>query len=317
MSISKTKTLTAAFKFCMFGVVLYFIVRNISGNIDKIKDADFRSYDPKFMFLAVITLFISLLYPVFIWKFILSSLGENIFTLPALRIWFISNLGRYIPGKVLQMAGLIYFAAKEGVARSKAVQSVLYSQIVSNGLGIIMGFSLLFIRSSRATFPNVYHSAIILIVMFMIILWFPSFFLRSSNFVLLKMKKQQIVKGLSNKDYVIFIFLHIINWIIMSTAFLLMAKSYTNISLSENPEVIFILPISWTLGLLAFFAPGGIGVREGSMTYLLSGIIPVQYALILPWLHRVIVTCSEIILTVIFSLYYKKPDGLYKIEEQN
>ncbi len=289
-------------------IIFWYIGKSITGNLDKIKDIEIAGFDPKYMFFSVITLFISLLYPVFAWKFLIFSLGEKINTLSALRVWFISNLGRYVPGKILQFAGLVFFAGKEGVNKSKAFQSVLYSQITANGLGIFMGLTLLTLKSGTNGFPNEFHLSLIIAAVFIIVLWFPSLFLRSSNYFLEKMKKQKFEETLTRKNYLVYILLQLINWLVMSFSFILLINSYTTLSVTKHPEVLFILPISWTLGLIAIFAPGGLGVREGSMSYWLSHFIPIEFALILPWIYRILITLSEIILTFIFVVFYKKPE---------
>lgn len=305
-------------KTILFLTVIWFLYKSISANFDKIKEINYSNYDPKFMFFSVITLFVSLVYPVFVWKFLIRSMGERINTLSALRIWFISNLGRYIPGKVFQVAGLVYLTSREGISRSKAVQSVLYSQITANGLGLFMGLGLLSLNKSGGSFPNHFHIALILIAVFIIILWFPTLFMRSSNFMLKKMKKEIIEQSVSQKNYIIYLILQVINWILMSVAFLFLISSYTDISVVKDPVLIFILPLSWTIGLLAVFAPGGVGVREGAMSYWLSMFIPIQYALVLPWIYRLLNTLVEVILTVIFAAAYKKPvkTGIDSLNEQ-
>jgi hypothetical protein len=305
-------------KTILFLTVIWFLYKSISSNFDKIKDINYSNYDPKFMFVSVITLFVSLVYPVFVWKFLIRSMGEKINTLSALRIWFISNLGRYIPGKVFQVAGLVYLTSSEGISRSKAVQSVLYSQITANGLGLFMGLGLLSLNNGKGSFPNHFHIILILIAVFITILWFPTLFMRSSNFMLKKMKKEIIEQSVSQKDYILYLILQVINWILMSVAFLFLISSYTNISVVQDPVLIFILPLSWTIGLLAVFAPGGVGVREGAMSYWLSMFIPIQYALVLPWIYRLLNTLVEVILTVIFATAYKKPvkTGIDSLNEQ-
>ncbi|MCG2759606.1 MAG: flippase-like domain-containing protein, partial [Candidatus Delongbacteria bacterium] len=286
-------------KITLFLLVIWYIYTNIAKNIEKIKEINFKNYDPKFMFFFVITLFISLIYPVFVWKYLLRSMGEKINTLSALRIWFVSNLGRYVPGKVLQIAGLVYLANKEGVSKSKAIQSVLYSQITANGLGLFMGLGLLLLKSNSIKFPNSFHLTLILIALFIFLLWIPSFLMKSSNFVLEKFKKQTIEQSLCRRNYMIYLSLQIINWILMSISFILFVNSYTGLSIKNNPETLFILPLSWTIGLIALFAPGGIGVREGAMSYWLSNFIPIEFALVLPWIYRIMNTIVEIILTLI------------------
>jgi len=292
----------------LLALVLWFVGRSIKDNFGRIENIRLTGFDPKYMFFSVIVLFISLIFPVFAWKYLLHSLGEKINTLSALKVWFISNLGRYFPGKVLQFAGIVYFSNKEGVSKGKAFQSVLYSQITSNGLGLLMGLALLLIKSGSENFPNAYHLSLILIISFVAVIWFPAVFMRSSNFVLEKFKKEKIESTIAPKNYFIYIILQTANWLIMSLAFVLVIKSYTHLSLSDNPQVLLILPISWTLGLIAVFAPGGIGVREGSMSFWLSSFIPLEFALVLPWIYRILITISEIILTVIFAVSYRKPD---------
>ena len=54
------------------------------------------------------------------------------------------------------------------------------------------------------------------------------------------------------------------------------------------------LAISSTLGLLALFAPSGLGVREGVLVYLLSLIMPSTVAVILSILTRLWMSFIEI-----------------------
>ena len=310
----KKKLLFNIVKALLLAIIFWYIGKSITGNLDKIENIEIAGFDPKYMFFSVITLFISLLYPVFAWKFLIFSLGEKINTLSALRVWFISNLGRYVPGKILQFAGLVYFSGREGVNKSRAFQSVLYSQITANGLGIFMGLTLLTLNSGSNKFPNEFHLSLIIAAVFIIILWFPSLFLRSSNYFLERMKKQKFEQTLTRKNYLIYILLQLINWFVMSFSFILLINSYTTLSVTKHPEVLFILPISWTLGLIAIFAPGGLGVREGSMSYWLSHFIPIEFALILPWIYRIVITLSEMILTFIFVVSYKKPELLKNLK---
>lgn len=312
----KKKIILNILKAALLAIIFWYIGKSITGNLDKIKDIEISEFDPKYMFFSVVTLFISLLYPVFAWKFLIFSLGEKINTLSALRVWFISNLGRYVPGKILQFAGLVFFAGREGVNKSKAFQSVLYSQITANGLGIFMGLTLLTLKSGSNRFPNEFHLSLIIAAVFIIVLWFPSLFLRSSNYFLEKMKKQKFEQTLTRKNYLVYMLLQLINWFVMSFSFILLINSYTTLSVTKHPEVLFILPISWTLGLIAIFAPGGLGVREGSMSYWLSHFIPIEFALIIPWIYRILITLSEIILTFIFVVSYKKPE-LLKVLKNN
>lgn len=54
------------------------------------------------------------------------------------------------------------------------------------------------------------------------------------------------------------------------------------------------LAISSTLGVIAVFAPAGLGVREGTLVYLLNNIVPTPIAVILSVVTRLWMTLIEI-----------------------
>jgi uncharacterized membrane protein YbhN (UPF0104 family) len=54
------------------------------------------------------------------------------------------------------------------------------------------------------------------------------------------------------------------------------------------------LAISSTLGLIAIFAPSGLGVREGALVYILSFMMATPVAVILSILTRIWITLIEI-----------------------
>src|SRR5262249_9965527 len=63
----------------------------------------------------------------------------------AARIWFISNLGRYIPGKVWQIGAMGVLAQEAGVSSMAAVGSALVVNIVN----ILAGFLVVAVAGSR------------------------------------------------------------------------------------------------------------------------------------------------------------------------
>jgi uncharacterized membrane protein YbhN (UPF0104 family) len=65
------------------------------------------------------------------------------------------------------------------------------------------------------------------------------------------------------------------------------------------------LAISSTLGLIAIFAPSGLGVREGALVYLLSLMMATPVAVILSILTRIWMTLIEIALIGMVYLFHK------------
>ena len=57
--------------------------------------------------------------------------------------------------------------------------------------------------------------------------------------------------------------------------------------------------ISWVIGYVALFAPGGIGVREAAMTALLAPVLPAHDALLYAAIHRFLWVAAELTLGII------------------
>ncbi len=56
---------------------------------------------------------------------------------------------------------------------------------------------------------------------------------------------------------------------------------------------------SWVVGFLSFFAPGGLGVTEITLAYLLSFMMPLSLASSITILYRFLLTVAEFL---IFSI---------------
>ena len=79
-----------------------------------------------------------------LWRRIASDLGgEPIPLRDALRIYFLANLGRYLPGKVWQVAGYAALARQAGISSLVALAAAALAQITLLGTGIALFTALL------------------------------------------------------------------------------------------------------------------------------------------------------------------------------
>src|SRR5207245_1326522 len=69
------------------------------------------------------------------WRRILLGWGQRIAIGAAARTWSLANLGRYVPGKVWSVAGLVVLAQRAGVQMAPAAASAFVSQALAVGTG--------------------------------------------------------------------------------------------------------------------------------------------------------------------------------------
>src|SRR2546421_351086 len=69
------------------------------------------------------------------WRQVLLGWGQRIAFGAAARTWSLANLGRYVPGKVWSVAGLVVLAQRAGVQMAPAAASAFVSQALAVGTG--------------------------------------------------------------------------------------------------------------------------------------------------------------------------------------
>ena len=115
-----------------------------------------------------------------------------------------------------------------------------------------------------------------------------------------KENKSEINLNIGIKNNLSLIIQYVLFWLIIGISFILTIKSiYPSLDLNNIFFFTGIFAISWSIGLLSFITPGGIGVREGIMTTLLIPYLPLTIAVAAPLLFRIYSIITEIILSLI------------------
>lgn len=222
-------------------------------------------------------------------RLIVGSTTETFSFMSAAAVWTVSNLGRYLPGKVWSVAGLAVLAGRAGVPPVAATGAALAMQV----LVLLTGgtFALFAIDGNVPRpwlLPVLAGAALLGLAGFRLVLrYVPSRW--TAN---LTRPKTASVAGAAVAVAA--------SWLTYGVAFWLLAKGI----LPENPLTVgtasTIFASSYILGLVAVFAPGGIGVREGIMVSLLVAPLGAGGALVLAVASRLMFTFTEIVAAAVF-----------------
>jgi hypothetical protein len=88
--------------------------------------------------------------------------------------------------------------------------------------------------------------------------------------------------------------LYFVVWLWQGIGFFLLIRSFYEIEIAQWPFFWGIYTLAWMVGFLSLLTPGGLGVREGIMTFFLSLYMPVSMAIIVALLARVWNTIAEL-----------------------
>ena len=262
----------------------------------------FQQAHPAWPMLAASGLLVGVAYLVLIqtWRQVVEAWGERLSFADAARIWFVSNLGKYVPGKVWAIAAMGTLAQEQGVSPVAAVGSSLVVQLVN----LVTGFAIFFIAGAQAVdVPGAALAGVVLLAVALAVA--PALLPPTVQFVNRISGRQFAVPHLPRRAIWWAGAGTALAWVLYGVAFQLFASG-----MMRGPApgtlgdwtAIFIGP--YLLGFIAVFAPGGIGVREVAMAEALqrTGLAVGAMSALLVASSRVWLTILEIIPGVLFLL---------------
>jgi len=270
-----------------------------------------------FPFLLSTAIFVlSYFIQIWAWYLITSKLGIAVSFSETLRSWFSSQLGKYLPGKVWLFLGRYYFYESKGKSR-RGISIALYLETVTlmMAAGLLFLVALVFFGGTGLSHFGKPFVWLILLFILAFICLHPRVLEKALNWFLLRFKRERISLFISYPDILWVLFVSVIAWVVGGIGFYLFVDSVFPVPPHQILFLTGALAFSSMLGLIAIFAPSGLGVREGALVYLLSLMMPESVAVIISILTRIWMTLIEIGLTGVVYLLGRFEKGLGKGKE--
>jgi uncharacterized membrane protein YbhN (UPF0104 family) len=285
--------------------IFVFLGKMVWDNWNQVKDASF-TFEVFPLILSTLIFAFSYFIQAWAWKTITLKLGIAIPVRETLESWFYSQLGKYLPGKIWVLLGRIYYYESRGKSK-KSISVALYFEMVTILMagGFIFLASLIFFGEIGPFYSWGQTGWLILLFLLGLAILHPSLLQKILNWVLVRLNREPISLSISYWDVLWILFICIVAWMVGGIGFYLFIDSVYPVT----PQFILFLTgalaISSTLGLIAVFAPSGLGVREGVLVYLLSFITATPVAVIISILTRLWMTLIEIGLIGVIYLFHK------------
>ena len=197
------------------------------------------------------------------------------------RIWFISNLFKYIPGKILMATARITMWRRLGL--SAVYGTALFGVEISLLILSCMVLAVLF-APLACPIGGWWTFGIVAVILGVLIQpWTLNRVIRAAlrfrghTEAAVEITYRTELKGFA---------LALSAWIGYGLCGWLVAYSLSPISSDKIPLFVAVVPLSWLVGLISVVAPGGLGVREASMVIGLSQAVPEPIAISVALLLR-------------------------------
>jgi len=292
---------SALFRIIQIAVLLaifYFLGRNLISNWREL--ASYR-WEPDIAF-VVISLLLTVgggLLVALGWSFILRSMGQTVPHRRVLRIYYLSELAKYLPGKIWTAVGRVFMLEKEGVPKVVTIASVGTMLIILTVSGVlVVGLTLPLwpIREAGGELKFLY---LLILLPVGLILLHPRIFEPLLNWFLRKFEHITLPVRLKYGNILLLIAFWCGLWLIKGGATFYLLRAVYRGPLPTCSWLIFpgVMAVSWVVGTLSPFTPAGLGIAELSLVVLLGSLFKMDagFATAFAILSRVWAVITELI----------------------
>jgi glycosyltransferase 2 family protein len=264
-------------------------------------------FSPAWIASSVLLVFASYTVLIEAWRRVVLSMGQRLAFLPAVRIWFLSSLGKYVPGKVWTVAGAALLAQRAGVDPAAAVSGaiVLQALALASGAAVVM-------ITARETFQAVGPWAVPIAIAGIALAIAGVALVSSQSF--LDRVRQWLpsswprLRAIPPSILALAFIANVIAWTGYGAALLLLARGLLPGVVLSIPQAVGVFTCSYLIGFVALFAPGGLGPRESVFILMLTGDIGLKHAAALALASRLLLTGTELLPAVPLLLRRSAPN---------
>src|SRR5690625_1565732 len=283
-------------------IVTWVLYRAIGFDLSTLRETDLREWSPALLPLMTSSVLLIGVYLIHatLWGRITSDLiGKEIPLGVGYRIYFLANLGRYIPGRIWQVAGMALLSERAGFPAAGAITASAIAQLGFLSAGTIF----LALLSPSLLGPKVaFGAGALLIAGLAALAWGARSEIgrraakriggRIGEGIMIALDGVAALRG---REALTWIVGYLISWLVMGAAFAIFTTAFVPTASSELRYLAATMAAGYLGGYLAIVAPAGVGVREGVLGLLLATVVPAPAAVVVSLASRVWFTVTEVI----------------------
>jgi uncharacterized membrane protein YbhN (UPF0104 family) len=293
-----------AAKLVLFGLVLFFVGRALVNRVGAIS-WDTIHFLPGTFLLAVVVQVASMSMGPIVYRQLLKPMGPPPRWSAIFAISWIARAGKYLPGKVAPAVGTVWMFRREGVSVPAATSATLLYQGLSLIIIMITAIPITLWQPVREILPASGLWFLLLIPAALAGLH-PKVFFPLANFFLRKLRMPTLKASHRMRDYLAPLAVMGIGQIMAGLTLWLILQSMTPVPLRWLPVCICGIALAGGAGMLALFAPAGLGVREGVLLVILDRMIDPSHAAVAVLVSRLLQTLAEILMAGIGMIMLRR-----------
>ena len=279
LSVMNKKAISNLIKLSLTAAVAYFLWIQISQNWEEVVQFEWKLH-PGMLALSIGLHLLTFAAFSKVWSWLIGAYGFEVKFRYAFKIGYLANLGRYLPGKIWPVFGMAYIAKQVNIDERASVTSwaVALVYAISSSFAVcacIAAFYPELIDIATRLVPRSVAlaglSLVALVSLTLII--YPQVVSRVVNIGLRVLRRETLDFDIDRKTSFRVFLGYAACWMLYGLSFWTFLQAIN--AGAEIPIHVGIMSfiLSYQIGYFAFFAPGGIGVRELALTYSLGPFI--------------------------------------------
>jgi uncharacterized membrane protein YbhN (UPF0104 family) len=223
------------------------------------------------------------------WRTLLAGFGSPLPLPAAIRVMFLAQLGKYVPGSVWALVGQVELAREHDVPRRRGAGATLLAMAATIATGCAVAAVTLPLTSAEAT--RRYWWLLPLAPVLLACLH-PRVVTTLLNRALALIRRPPLEEAVGLGAMARAVGWSLLAWALFGTHTWLLARSLGDAGplLSTGAYA-----LAFTVGFLVIIAPGGLGAREAALVVALAPVLPGGGPLVVALASRVVMTAADLL----------------------
>ena len=225
------------------------------------------------------------------WRVILADLGSPLHLAPAGGVFFVGQLGKYLPGSVWTVLVQADMASHLHVPRRRTGVTGLVTIGLSVLTGLLVGLPALPLLLQRSAGSSGW--LLLAVPLFVVLVW-PALLNRLIAWGLRVLRREPLEETLSARAILTTVGLYALAWVLFGVHILVLALAVgggTGVTLASLTGY----ALAGSLGMLTVILPAGLGARDGILAIVLASAMPLSAGTAVALVSRFVVTLVDVL----------------------
>ncbi|MGI5283836.1 lysylphosphatidylglycerol synthase domain-containing protein [Nonomuraea polychroma] len=214
------------------------------------------------------------------WRTLLADLGSRLPLRPAAKVFFVGQLGKYIPGTVWPVLAQMEMGRDLGVPRSRSAAAFFLMMPIQLATGLLV---------TLGTLGWDRYGWLLLIVPLLLVLLEPKVINALIAFGLRRLKREPLERPLTRRGMLTALGWALAGWTAYGVHLYFVAPQ------GGLLFAVGAFALSWCLGIMTFVVPAGAGVREVAMVAVLAPHLDRGSAIAVALSSRIVIVVGDLI----------------------